>query len=197
MEGIDMRNTKKENLKRVSKGITLPKSYVDYIEGLDVTSSFSGGLQVAIAEKIMGISLEEYTTAFGQLVYDKNKLYHTHMFVGYVTEPIDKAFIRTARWMLESEISAGYLIEGTLTLEVYWKLTGVTTGVQVNVENPNNSFRLLYDGVTDMDSFISENMDLIDYYEDLGDLVTIACTLRHRGGLKSRLLSRWIELSEV
>lgn len=133
------RNEKPENLKTSLRSISLPLSFESYALSYGDKSGvgFSGGMQLLIAERVLGVSYAEICDW-----YKKTEDIRLHR------DPLSKETIRMARWVLESTIQKEW-ISGAgdkAIVEVVWGLTGAITLCEIDLTRPG--FRhVIYDKV--------------------------------------------------
>ena len=151
-----MRKEKPENLRSTTLTITLPQSFDTLLkQSLDLAPSKI--LQEAVAEHVLGVSLLDLELEYAKPHSTPSKPESAH-----------KAFIRAARWILESDI-VGFAEETrnihgdpicVWYIDVIWKLTDRRVLVRIDGDRPGFQ-HILYDKSIAVLDF-KTTVDLID-----------------------------------
>lgn len=172
------RKKKGEGMRYKTKMITAPGSFFTE-SGLNPTEVF----QDAVASRVTGISLEDYSHAYGKGAH------------AFRPETPKQAWIRAARWILESEILEARDAGGAgIYLLVRWPLSGATTGLLVGppATMPYLPKHVIYDTETGP-------MERLPSIPTGLDLVTKFCCMVHGSISPARvlLLHSWLSRSEL
>lgn len=175
IEDIAMgRKTKDDNLKKIRRSITIPRSLNEW--SVDNKFNISKAVQVAVAEKITGMSFAEFQVMYSN---EESRTFRYHPKDSIVSE-----FIRASRWMVEGKILRYFHVKNMGSADTIMEVQWGSETVCVRVDWDQIAFyHVLYDCVC--------HWDYVSMYE------TLIPTTNILTGTKGKLIARWLELSGI
>jgi hypothetical protein len=127
-----MRKTKPDNLKAERLQLAVPQSFARYAQVTGCSQLF----QEMLAERVLGVSRPEF-----------RQMYAGEPDIRFKPEPLEKAYIRAARWILESKVHKIWQTGSMLIFKVEWTVTGNQTLCGIKLAAGPGFKNVIYDDI--------------------------------------------------